>query len=221
MDNLYGIEYPMIIEGGIMIKNIVFDIGNVLFGYDPTYILQQLLPENRFHDEYLTHFINSKLWQDLDRGSLDESSLVDLLMTKIPDPNLEDNLQLIIQNFIYHLHLINESRELFLTLKRIYPIYLLSNFQAVPYSKLREINPFLYQADGAIISAHHQLMKPEPEIYHKLLDKYRLIPEETVFIDDLPENIAAAKTIGMHGIVFTSADSTQTALRDLGVEFND
>ena len=204
-----------------MIKNIVFDIGNVLFGYDPNYILQQLLPENRFHDEYLTHFINAQYWQDLDRGSLDESSLVDLLMSKIPDPNLEDNLQIIIQNFIYHFHLLNDSRELFLTLKRIYPIYLLSNFQAVPYSKLREINPFLYQADGAIISAHHQLMKPEPEIYHKLLDKYRLVPEETVFIDDLSENIAAAKAIGMHGIVFTSADSTQAALRDLGVEFND
>ena len=202
-----------------MIKNIVFDIGNVLFGYDPHYILHQLLPENKFHSEYLTHFINAQIWQDLDRGSIEESSLVDMLVNKINDPNLEDNLQIIIQNFIYHLHLINGSRELFLTLKRIYPIFLLSNFQAVPYSKLREIHPFLYQADGAIISAHHQLMKPEPEIYQKLLNKYRLIPEETVFIDDLPDNIAAANALGIKGIVFTSPETLKDALIDLGVEF--
>ena len=89
--------------------------------------MHQLLPENKFHSDYLTHFIESKIWQDLDRGSIEESSLIDMLVNKINDPNLEDNLQIIIQNFIYHLHLINGSRELFLTLKRIYPIYLLSN----------------------------------------------------------------------------------------------
>lgn len=200
-----------------MIKNIVFDIGNVLFGYDPTYILHQVLPENKFHNEYLTHFINSQLWQDLDRGRLDESSLVDILMTAIPDPNLEDNLQLILHNFIHHLHLIDGSRTLFLQLKRMYPIYLLSNFQAVPYSKLREIHPFLYQADGAIISAHHQLMKPEPAIYTKLIQKYQLIPEETVFIDDLTENINAAIHCGMKGIVFKSPESTKDQLIDMGI----
>lgn len=201
-----------------MIKNIVFDIGNVLFGYDPVYILHQVLPDNQCHEDYLTHFIHSQLWQDLDRGTLDESSLVDLLVNKIPDPNLENNLQVIIENFIYHLHLINGSRDLFLTLKRIYPIFLLSNFQAVPYSKLREMHPFLYQADGAVISAHHQLMKPEPEIYLKLLHKYKLNPEECVFIDDLTDNISAAKALGMEGIVFTSPESTESALIELGIE---
>lgn len=203
-----------------MIKNIVFDLGNVLFGYDPVYILNQLLPENKFHSEYLTHFIHSQLWQDLDRGSIEESALIDLLVNKINDPNLEDNLELIIQNFVYHLHLIDGSREIFLNLKQIYPMYLLSNFQAVPYSKLREINPFLYQADGAIISAHHQCMKPEAKIYHKLLEKYQLIPEETVFIDDLKENIDAAIKLGMKGIVFKSPDSLKEELITLGVEFS-
>ena len=200
-----------------MIKTIVFDIGNVLFGYDPKYILHQLMPENKFHNDYLTHFINAKLWQDLDRGSLDESSLVDILMTLIPDPNLEDNLQLILNNFIHHLHLIDGSRQLFLQLKQIYPIYLLSNFQAVPFSKLREIHPFLYQADGAIISAHHQLMKPEPAIYTKLIQKYQLNPENTVFIDDLPDNINAAIHLGMKGIVFKSPESTKEQLLAMGV----
>ena len=189
-----------------MIKNIVFDIENVLFGYTPNHILNQLLPESKYHEEYLEHFINHQIWQDLDRGIINENALIDMLETKIPDPNLEDNLQLITDNFIYHLHLINESRVLFLNLKKRYPIYLLSNFQAVPFSKLREIHPFLYQADGTIISAHHHLMKPEPEIYQLLLNRYNLNPEETVFTDDLEANIEAAKKEGIHGIVFKSPD---------------
>ena len=203
-----------------MIKHIVFDIGNVLFAYDPEYILHQLLPENHFHKDYLKHFIHSQLWQDLDRGTLDESALPDILMKKIPDPNLADNLQLIIQNFVYHLHLINGSRDLFLNLKQRYPIFLLSNFQAVPFAKLREIHPFLTQADGAVVSAHHQLMKPEPAIYLKLLSNHHLDPKECVFIDDLSENIEGAKSIGMKGIVFSSPESTQSALTDLGVELS-
>ena len=91
MDNLTQIQYPKDIAlfGVTMIKNIVFDLGNVLFGYDPVYILNQLLPENKFHDEYLTHFIHSQLWQDLDRGSIEESALIDLLVNKINDPNLD------------------------------------------------------------------------------------------------------------------------------------
>jgi putative hydrolase of the HAD superfamily len=203
-----------------MIKNIVFDIGNVLFGYEPRHILNQLLPENKFHDAYLDHFINAQIWQDLDRGIIEETALVDFLETKINDPNLEDNLTIIINNFIYHLNLISGSRKLFLTLKKQYPIYLLSNFQAVPFSKLREMNPFLYQADGCIISAHHHLMKPEPEIYKLLLKKFNLIPNETVFIDDLETNIEGAKSFGINGIVFKSPESTKEALIKLGVEFN-
>ena len=116
-----------------MIKNIIFDIGNVLFGYEPTYILNQILPENKFHSDYLTHFIQADCWQQLDRGTLDESALVDILANKIDDPNLEDHLQLIIQNFVYHLHLINGSRELFLTLKNLFTSSIASCIVVPPF----------------------------------------------------------------------------------------
>ena len=200
-----------------MIRTIVFDIGNVLFGYDPMHVLGSILPNNPYHNEYLTHFINAQVWQDLDRGSVDESTLSDQLSNKIPDPDLKNNLQLILDNFIHHMTLFEDNRKLFLTLKATYPIYLLSNFQAVPFSNLRELHPFLYQADGVIVSAHHQLMKPEPEIYQLLLNRFHLTPNETVFIDDLTENIDAAKKEGLHGIVFKSPDQLKKDLTSLGV----
>ena len=202
-----------------MIKNIIFDVGNVLFGYDPQYVLDQLLPENKFHSYYLDHFINAQVWQDLDRGTVDESSLIDMLVNKIPDPNLEDNLEIILNNFIFHMHLFDENRSLFLSLKKRYPIYILSNFQAVPFSKLREMNPFLYQADGVVVSAHHQLMKPEPKIYQFILERYRLNGNECVFIDDLEANIIAAEEEGINGIHFKSPDQLKERLKALGVEW--
>ena len=91
---------------------------------------------------------------------------------------------------------------------------------AVPFSKLREIHPFLYQADGAIISAHHQLMKPEPAIYTKLIQKYQLNPENSVFIDDLPDNINAAIDLGMKGIVFKSQVNQRAIISDGRHHFN-
>ena len=117
-----------------MIKSIIFDIGNVLFGYDPQHVLNQILPNNPYHTQYLDHFINAQVWQDLDRGTVDESTLSDQLSTKIPDPNLKQNLQSIIDNFIHHMSLIEDNRTLFLTLKKhirytYYPIFKPFHFQ--------------------------------------------------------------------------------------------
>jgi putative hydrolase of the HAD superfamily len=200
-----------------MIKTIVFDIGNVLFHYDPAYILNQLLPDSPYHQQYLDHFFNAQVWQDLDKGIIAESKLAKQLAPLIPDPDLKKHIPLLIQNFIHHLHLNNEARQLFLRLKHTYPIYLLSNFQAVPFANLRELHPFLYQADGTVISAHHKLMKPDPKIYDYLLTHYFLKPDQTVFIDDLPDNISAAKQAGIHGIVFESTDQLITDLKTLQV----
>ena len=65
-----------------MIKNIVFDIGNVLFGYDPNHLLNQLLPENPFHKNYLIILLMShgKNWI----VAINEDSLIDMLVNKIP-----------------------------------------------------------------------------------------------------------------------------------------
>ena len=203
-----------------MIKTIVFDIGNVLFSYNPQYVLDQILPGNPYHSDYLTYFINAQVWQDLDRGTVDESTLGHQLGDKIPDPNLAQNLQSIIDNFIHHMSLIEDNRSLFLNLKKTYPVYLLSNFQAVPFSNLRELHPFLYQADGAIVSAHQNLMKPEPEIYQLLISRFKLVPRETVFIDDLPNNITAAINEGINGIVFKSPDQLKNDLTQLGINID-
>ena len=56
--------------------------------------------------------------------------------------------------------------------------------------------------DGGLLSWNVKLIKPDPTFYQLLLDRYSLIPEESVFVDDLPANVEAGKKLGIHGIVF-------------------
>lgn len=71
---------------------------------------------------------------------------------------------------------------------------------------------FLSLLEGTVVSGIEKEVKPEPQIYRILLDRYSLKPEESVFIDDKEANVATARELGMHGIVFTSADDTRRQL---------
>lgn len=72
--------------------------------------------------------------------------------------------------------------------------------------------------DQAVISSAHAIAKPEPAIYHKTLSLLGLDPVESVFIDDRPSNVEAAEKLGLHGLVFTSADKLRSDLRGLGLQ---
>ena len=70
--------------------------------------------------------------------------------------------------------------------------------------------------DGVVISSRIQKVKPEIEIYEHLLTKYKLIAAETVFIDDMSENLAAASRMGIQTIKFVDADQCRQDLLNLG-----
>ena len=77
---------------------------------------------------------------------------------------------------------------------------------------------FLDDVDGGILSYQEKTVKPEPEIYQRLLERYGLVPEECVFLDDLEENLAAAAKFGIHTVLFTGKEAAVEELRKLGVE---
>ena len=71
--------------------------------------------------------------------------------------------------------------------------------------------------DGGIYSYQDKLIKPEPEFYKLLCDRYSLVPEECLFFDDLERNIKAAKECGFNAFIFTNKDEAEEELRKLGV----
>ncbi len=200
------------------IKNIVFDIGNVLFAYNPGKIIDTLIPNTQRKEFYLNALFLSPLWTKLDRGDLTPQEAIDFLSHEVDHhPIAIRDLNLLLDHFAYHLDLIFETQDLFLELSETFPLYILSNFQDEPFDKLVSRNSFLRKAKGAVVSGKVQCMKPEPEIYAHLLHSYALNPKETLFIDDLEANIEACRAVGMKGIVFQSPSQLKRQLTDFNI----
>lgn len=192
--------------------SIIFDIGNVLFGYEPSYIIKQLIPKSAYKDIYLEGLFNHQTWQDLDRGDITWQEAHQRLETTYSLPASEKlTTYTLIHNFAYHLSPL-PTILLYKALLQHHNIYLLSNFQDKPFDTLEAAHPFLQEAKGKIISAKENCMKPESKIYTLLLEKYNLDPTDCFFIDDREENIHAAQHLGIEGHVFHSAEHLQTIL---------
>ena len=89
------------------------------------------------------------------------------------------------------------------------PLYLLSNFSAETYPLACQRFDFLRLFHGIIVSGEVKAIKPEPRIYQILIDRHRVDPNRAVFIDDVPENVDAARRFGIYGVQFVDP----TALR--------
>jgi len=94
--------------------------------------------------------------------------------------------------------------------------FILSNMPQEMYQELSAAHEFLSQADGHVISYEAKAVKPMPQIYRILLERYALKPEECLFIDDLEDNILAAKRCGISGIV---CRSPQQVRKEMGAWF--
>jgi putative hydrolase of the HAD superfamily len=86
-------------------------------------------------------------------------------------------------------------------------LYCLSNMPAERYAYLREKYDLWGLFGGIVISAHVKMVKPEPEIFEYLLATYSLNPATTLFVDDSPKNISAARSLGIQGLLFTTAEA--------------
>ena len=202
-----------------MIKNIVFDVGNVLFAYNPHYIADIILTDSIHKSVYVNNLLTHDIWHEMDRGDKNWNDAVHHIIPYHPEPEkAKSDVYRLVHEFHFHLTKM-ETCTIFESLQKRYPVYILSNFQDKPFESLENLYPHINNVAGKIVSARVNLKKPEPEIYRHLLDTYKLNPAETVFIDDLKENITAAENLGITGIHFTSHQELKKQLEKLGVTF--
>lgn len=191
-----------------MIKNVVFDLGRVIYRFWPREDIINLGYDNTKADQLMACMFDSPLWLDIDRGLFTIQEGIEKLcaaspeqaadIRKIMDAGWADRVET----------LMPESVAFFFDVKnRGYKIYILSNWSWDGFDYIRARDSHIFdEVDGIIVSGFEKTIKPEPEIYHRLLNRYSLIPEETLFIDDNQNNIAAAKALGIHGIVFVDIE---------------
>lgn len=199
-----------------MIKNIVFDMGNVLILFYPEKIFSSILSDRAELDAVLTEFFGSKEYREVDRGTMTYAQMLEVIKDKLPGHLTELLKELYVDNCFVTEYMppFPEMYDLVAQLKENgYNVYLLSN--ATPeFHNYRDKIPVMSLMDGVLISSDYKLLKPEKEIYEALFDKFSLEPSECIFIDDVEENIQGSIDCGMDGIVFSPSFEDVSVLRD-------
>lgn len=200
-----------------MIRNIVFDMGNVLIRFDPERFMNRYSISEEEKILLRKDVFRSIEWVMLDRGTLDESTAEKMILPRLPE-HLRSIARDLIEKWDDPLLPVDGMLELIQALKdHRYNVYLLSNAASRQheYWKRAEASRWM---DGTLISADVKLLKPDPQIYRMFLSKFGLKAEECVFIDDTPINVESAIHEDMAGIVFDmDIDSLMQNLRALGV----
>ena len=183
-----------------MIRNIVFDIGMVLIGFEPFDWLKSMFNAETA-DRIAYAVYGSGHWEELDKAILSEEEILELFIAEAPDLRAEiteafDRVGECVKKKNWPVPLIDLLKE------NGYSVYFLSNMSEHVINSNHAAFAFTEHMDGGIWSCDVHMIKPDPGIYKCLFDKYGLIPEECLFIDDNPPNIAMAKKLGMKGIVF-------------------
>jgi putative hydrolase of the HAD superfamily len=186
------------------IQNVVFDLGGVLFEWRPDKTLARLYADQTLQQRITHEILQHQDWLDLDRGSIDEQQALDRFQARTHLPTAE------LQN------LMHEIRQEMVPMEQTWDIidwlaqqkialYVLSNMSLNTFAVLTKRYQRWNKFKGVIISAHHGLMKPEKKFFNFLLTQYGLSAKQTVFIDDLKENVQGAIDTGLFGILFDNA----------------
>lgn len=197
-----------------MIKNIVFDIGNVLAGFHWQDFFHSFGYSEEVFEQLADATVRSPLWNEMDRGKITDEELIAGFIANNPAVEKEirevyANIKRMIVRYDYAIPWIKELKG------RGYGVYVISNFGETAFAECSGALDFLSEVDGAIISYQEKLVKPDYEIYRLLYKRYGLNAGECVFIDDVAKNVEAAKETGMKGIVFCTLSQVKEELEAL------
>ena len=201
-----------------MIKNIIFDMGNVLIKFDKKCFLEavNVSPEDNALLEREVYV--SVEWAMMDRGTLTEKEAAERMCARLPE-RLHEKVHQLVDKWDRPILPMSGMAELAGELKaKGYRLFLLSNASYRQHEYWPEIPGSEYFED-TLISADVKLVKPQPEIYLMALHKFNAKPEESVFIDDATNNVEGAVYCGMEGIVFHGdSDELKKKLNAIGVD---
>ena len=200
-----------------MIKNIVFDMGDVLMHFrTQDFVNRYDLTEDE--KALLTDVVfGGADWALCDWGYLTEEQVAERACKKLPE-KLHEAAWGCAAHWFEPVIPVEGMAELVRRIKEAgYGLYLLSNaghhhkdyWPHVPGSEY---------FDGVLASAYIKVVKPQPEIYHMLFEKFSLDPKECVFIDNSNINLAGAALCGMETLHFTSAKKLLADLQALGIK---
>jgi 2-haloacid dehalogenase len=197
-------------------RAVIFDVGRVLFRWDLRHLYAKLIDDPAEVERFCTTIITPEWHFQHDAGR----PLADMVEERVAEfPHAEALIRAYQRRF-------NETipgpvegmPEL---VERLHgagvPLYIITNFGDEFWSMFRPTQPIFDRFEDILVSGVEKLIKPDPAIYRLALDRFGLEAAHTLFIDDVPENIAGAASVGIDGHVFTGAAAATQWLRDRGL----
>ncbi len=183
------------------IKNIIFDIGNVMVQWRPAYIVGQIFPDAADKDQLTKDIFASAIWIDLNKGLFSEAEAVEKFHAALhlPKEKLTEMMALVKTSQIPVPGSFDLQKQLH---EQGYHLFALTDNVHEIVSYLKDTYDFWDRFTDAAVSAELGFLKPSADIYNHLVNKHNLVPAETIFIDDVAGNADGAKAVGMHGIQF-------------------
>ena len=197
-------------------KNIIFDFGRVLVDFNPHVLYDPVFGGDADKAEWFHQNITTPDFYDrLDRGDDFAQCIRDLQELH---PEYTEEIALYDTRFYV---MVGDTMpgmlELLTELKvRGYALYGLTNWSYKVYDVM-ERYPIFRLLDGSVISSEEHLIKPDLRIYRCLVDRFKLQPSDSLFVDDKQTNVDAAKACGMHSLLFTGAEQLRRDLKQIGV----
>ncbi len=188
-----------------MIKNVIFDIGRVLIGFDWKDYIDELFDDEKTKQRVSYAAWQSGWWTELDRNEIPEHEVFEKL--KEAAGEYGDAFEKVIKNMGKLLakkdYAVPWVREL---KSKGYNVYYLSNYFEYAVKANPDALEFAKYMDGGIFSYQEKIIKPDHAIYERLMERYGLKAEECLFTDDSQNNVNAARELGMRAIRFDGYD---------------
>lgn len=201
-----------------MIKNIIFDMGDVLIRFDMQAFADRFdIPQE--DKDLLTDeiFRGNANWSLADWGVITEKDVADRACERLPE-RLHGFAHSLAERWWDPILPVEGMADLVRRLKEAgYGIYLLSNAGSAHNTYWKTV-PGSEHFDGVVASANEKMVKPQPEIFRLCLDRFGLKAEECLFVDDRETNLAGAEVCGIRSLIFRNASDLQRRLKDAGIE---
>jgi putative hydrolase of the HAD superfamily len=196
------------------IRNVVFDFGGVLVQWRPDKLLADQFPDEQNREIARREIFGHPDWLEFDRGTLLEADAITRFAARsgFSEARLRELFGAIREELQPKQDSVTVLRGL---AARAVPLYGLSNMSADIFHWLRDRNDFFALFNGIVVSGCVGLIKPEPAIFAHLATTHALVRGESLFIDDMPANVSAAREAGFQAVRFTTADALAAVLERL------
>lgn len=201
-----------------MKKNIIFDMGGVLVDWNPRYVYREMTDDGSKIEWFLENICNFEWNVKQDAGRSFAEGTAELV-SKYPE--WREWIEAYYGR--WPKPLAGALEPTVGILKRLsaagYRLFSLTNWSAESFPYVHAIAPWMNLFEDVVVSGEEKCVKPQPEIYRILLDRNGLDPAECIFIDDSRANIDGGEAVGIDGILFTSAEDLEKALKGFGLSF--